>query len=689
MRSRSLVSALRRAITRGSSGALSVVQRALEACYVAAVGYVCAVALYPWVRARVPSWFRWFGAENSHLTIIVVFAVPGLYLIIRRWTGKRLIATGAPIVVVAVMVVSGLALGMSAYLRCANGQAAFFAPLAWTLELFLGNIQTFSQGACSSPPPPIALQLAELFCFGAVLTTASVAALTLFSSQLDRIAIWRARKLTVVVAADDNTIGMVRAIVSTIGSGETLVALADNAASGAGRKVRDLGAKVRFVDLTDAESVARLPLWNRIQRLYLLSEDPLQNLKIFMAIDAKIADGRNEQIRLPLIVRIDDPWQAEVWRRSFLADAGRRWVPDSIGQFEITAAKLVRHITARRTDEAALVPPKTVVLCGMHPLTYAIACEFAQLERDQELYQKPNVVRPDNVVIFALGADSFVRDHQTRQNRMAPDGEPMPLTVHDAEPTVDTVTEYLHGADPASHAVVLGKPSMSVLATRLAARFPDLRVYLATTATTSLIDFSIVGRLYNFPVSLQLDTEAPQDVWERAAELIHELYCAETDRTLPARRPWPELSDFYKQSNRRQVHNALWMVEAIAEHTWNSLESDPTGSLPTSFVGLEPLVQLSILGFAEQTVEQMIRAEHEDWRKYYKKHGWKYSKIRDDLRRRHDRLLPWEELVDQRPESRLDAYRSLASTLRNLRALGYRSVPKVVATKQLCPDHVG
>jgi RyR domain len=221
---------------------------------------------------------------------------------------------------------------------------------------------------------------------------------------------------------------------------------------------------------------------------------------------------------------------------------------------------------------------------------------------------------------------------------------------------------------------------MAVQAIRLASRFPDLRVYLASTASTSPVDFSIVARLYNFPISLELDTDAPQDVWERAAELIHESYSAQTDRTKPACRPWKELAKFYKQSNRRQVHNALWMVETIADHTGNSLESGSAAPLPPRFMGLEPLEQLSILGFDEHTVERMIQAEHEDWRKYYEQHGWKYSEIRDDARRRHDKLLPWDELVNRHPEFRRDACRSLASTLRNLRALGYRSMPKVSTT---------
>jgi hypothetical protein len=223
---------------------------------------------------------------------------------------------------------------------------------------------------------------------------------------------------------------------------------------------------------------------------------------------------------------------------------------------------------------------------------------------------------------------------------------------------------------------MLGDPSMEVTATRLATRFPSLRVYLASAVTKSFVDFSIFGHLYAFPVNMELDADAPQDVWERAAELIHEHYSSGTDRTSRATRPWKDLDPFTKQSNRRQVLNALWMVETIAGHTWNSLEGGPAAPLPLDFVTLEPLQQLKVLGFDEQTVARMVEIEHEDWRRYYEAARWKYAEHRDDDQRRHNKLLPWDELVARHPEFLRDAQRSLASTLINLRSLGFRSIPK-------------
>jgi hypothetical protein len=159
--------------------------------------------------------------------------------------------------------------------------------------------------------------------------------------------------------------------------------------------------------------------------------------------------------------------------------------------------------------------------------------------------------------------------------------------------------------------------------------------------------------------------------------LVHEHYSSGTARSTPTTKPWKELDPFIKQSNRRQLVNALWMVEALAGHSWNSLEEPPPAApLPADFASLPPLTQLDILGFDRSAVETMVRTEHEDWRRHYEAAGWRYAERRDDAARRHDKLLPWDELVARHPDAVHHAYRSLASTLINLRNLGYRSVPR-------------
>lgn len=649
----------------------------VDAAYVAALGYVCALAVEPSLAGEVPAALRWFGVPGSHATIAVILTLPLAHVVLRRLSGHELV-TGTPLVVITAMAVSTMALGMSAYWRCHGAQAPFFAPLSWTLSLFLGSVETpfgtGGTGRCAAMQMPVALEIARLLAIATTLVAAMAAAIALFRAQFDRIAIWRARLLTVVVDIDDETVSMVRAISRTMNPAASLVVLTEDIDSGAARAVRRLGARLRSVAFADTDTLALLPLWNRIDRLYLLSADPMQNVARFAAIDAAMRGRNIGRRRIPLTVRIDDPWQAEVWRRA-LASTERHWVADAVGRNEITAAKLVRHLTARRGD--GLDPPGTVVLCGLNPLTYALASELAQVHRELALYAKPDVRSPTSVVIFARGASSFIDDHRVRQDRIAPDGSALPVLAREDDPTVDAIARYLQDADAAESAVVLGDPRMDTLGTRLASRFPGLRVYLASATSTALADISLVGRLYSFPINMELDPDAPQDVWERAAELVHEHYSSGTARTTPATKPWQELDAFFKQSNRRQLVNALWMVEALAGHSWNSLEEPPPlAPLPADFASLPPLSQLEILGFDRATAATMVRAEHEDWRRHYEAAGWRYAEHRDDAARRHDKLLPWDELVALHPDAVHHGYRSLASTLINLRNLGYRSVPR-------------
>lgn len=662
-------------ISRARNSWLSAVLLLLDACYVAAIGYLCILALNPDLLDSGQAWWRRFGEPGSHWSVAVVLALPVAHFALRRLSGRTTFS-GQPLIVIAGMAASALALGMSAYWRCHDGQAPFFAPLAWTLALFLGNVETFSSGPCATMP--VALEVARLLALATTLTAASAAGLALFRSQLDRVVIWRASSLTVVVGVDDDTVSMVRAILRTQNPAGAVVVLTDDTESEAARRVRGLGAKLRALNLSDPETLGQLTLWNRLERLYLLSADPVENLRRFSIIDQVVTKTRRSRSRLPLTVRIDDPWQAEVWRRSFLVSAERCWVADAVGKYETTAAKLVRHMTTRHTPASVeLGAPITVVLCGLYPLTYALASELAQVQREQEMYSRPHVIRPSSVVIFAKGAKSFVEDHEIRQGRMAPDGTMLPVVDYNKEPTVDAIGAYLEGRDPTTYTFVLADPSLETQGTRLASRFPQLRIYLASRAATALLDMSIVGHLFSFPINMELDPDAPQDVWERAAELIHEHYSSGTKRDKPSTRPWKELDPFIRQSNRRQVLNALWMVETLGNHTWNSLEQTvSTEPLPSGFHDLPTTEQLRVLGFEADTVERMIKVEHEDWRKYYEAAGWKYAENRDDKRRRHDRLLQWDELIERHPEFADDSRRSLLSTLLNLRSLGYRSVPK-------------
>ncbi|HEY0226482.1 MAG TPA: RyR domain-containing protein [Mycobacterium sp.] len=181
------------------------------------------------------------------------------------------------------------------------------------------------------------------------------------------------------------------------------------------------------------------------------------------------------------------------------------------------------------------------------------------------------------------------------------------------------------------------------------------------------------------PDGLALDTRESQvqDAWERAARLIHERYAATIDPKAPrspAATPWAQLDEFYRGSNRRQVRNALRVVEQIGGHTWNTWGSPPVELSGRVMADSSPLEQLSLMGFDHYSSMSMAKAEHEDWCRYYRRNGWKYGSPRDDSRKIHDKLVDWS-VVESNPDLLNAAVRSLAATLWRLRQLGYRSRP--------------
>jgi hypothetical protein len=66
----------------------------------------------------------------------------------------------------------------------------------------------------------------------------------------------------------------------------------------------------------------------------------------------------------------------------------------------------------------------------------------------------------------------------------------------------------------------------------------------------------------------------------------------------------------------------------------------------------------------------MARLEHESWSAHLAENGWRHGAGRDDARRRHPDLLPWDDLPEEARRKTRDGVRS---SLELLALLGYRS----------------
>lgn len=635
------------------------------------VAYLAVLALVPSIIDALPPWLAWFGRPGSMPTLAVVIAVliAACVLTFRSGGSHRLV--GVSFTVIAALVTMSAVLGLASYWGCHDANhPAFFTPLVATAQLVKGSTSDFSVGGRTCPnPTPVGLELARIVALAAIFTGLGGVVVGVFRSQVDRLRANLADHVTAIVGVDDDSQSMISAVARTLDRRSTLVVI-----TGAGddrvQRARRQGARVVLVDFNTPSTLVSLRLWRHLGRLYLMARDPAVNLMWLDLISRRLAELDHKQ-RLPLIVRIDDPWLAKAWRAQQFGGSDTRWAADVVGKYEVTAGRLLDGIVATGRI-------KRVFICGTSQLTLALCADLTRRALERDFYTPPGAAPLPALTLVARDADEYVRDHEFYRQQAGFVSEGPTIDAVTEAPTVPTMLRLIGDTESESSAVILVETLAATIGTRLAARFPDMPVY-ASDLNTSVADdaVQVVGRLQSYSLVLDSRGGQIQDAWERAARLIHERYVATLDPSgprSPAAMPWDELSEFYRGSNRRQVRNALWMVEQIAGHTWNTWGSPPAQLSGREMADSPPLQQLALMGFDRHSALSMAKAEHEDWCRYYRRNGWKYGPKRDDARKVHDKLVDWT-VVESKPELLDAAVRSLAATLWSLRQLGYRSRP--------------
>lgn len=661
---------------RSDDSSLAASRAILSAVAALLVAYLAVLAAWPQVRDGLPESLRWFGRPNSAASIAIVVIVLVLLgaALWRSGSSKR---PGAPVAIVVGLALTSAVLGLASYWRCHDdSNPTFFTPVIWTVDLVKGGNadQSLADGSCPAQTP-IALDVAQLCALAAVFLTVVGAVMAVFRSRVDRLRVHFARSVTAIVDMDDDAQSMVSAVARTMDSRSTLAVLTANPERGCVLEARAQGARVVAVDFTRPETLTSLSLWRKLDRLYLLSPDPSSNLLRLRTITERVEKVGTRQ-RVPLIVRIDDPWQAEAWRAEHFGGSETRWAADAVGKYEVTAHQLLDRIIG---DGSV----KRVLVCGTSRLTLALCSDLAQRQLERNYYAAPGDPALPRLVLVAEDADEYEADHENSRRRLGVGGDGLHVEAVAEAPTVSVLSSLLKRDGAVGETAVIlvdadgltGSALDTTTGTRLAARFPTTPIYAWDPDAEVTEDrLTIVGRLRTYRLSMDMPQGQAQDAWERAARLIHDRYAAESVRRTAASLPWDQLDEFYRESNRRQVRNALWMVESIGGHTWNVWDDDNDAVSVTNMRGLEPLEQLRLMGFERDAAIAMARAEHEDWCRFYEKAGWRYGTPRDDARKIHDKLDDWQA-IESDPERFKVALSSLATTLIKLRELGYRSRP--------------
>ena len=642
------------------------------------LAWLCLLAVQPSAADGLPAWLRWFGRPGSWPTIAIIVGllVALCALTFRTHYGSR--SGNLPIRLIAGLAATSTLTGMSSFWACHdNTHPLFFQPLTWTASLFTGEMTDFTMNGQTCPSiTPDALVVARLAAFGAIFTGLAGVVTALFRSQVDRLRANRADSVAAVIGIDDDTRSMVSAIVQTLDRRSTLVVISGGPNDPGEQEARVHGSCVVWVDFNAPATMESLKLWRNLDRLYLMSADPSTNL-FWLDVITRVLAAVGHKQRLPLIVRIDDPWQAEAWRAQQFGGSDTRWAADAVGKYEVTARWLLDDIIEAATIERVFV-------CGTSELTLALCADLSRRKLERDYYTAPGEPALPTLMLVGEDAEEYREDHEFHRAQLGFVAAGPTIDATAVAATVPKLVRLIGDGGAANSAAVFvddwtrGPRGATTTGTRLAARFPTMPVYCwDSDAHMADEPAPIIGRLRTYRLAMDLPKGQAQDAWERAARLIHERFVASIgpqSQPHPARLPWAQLDDFFRGSNRRQVRNALWMVEQIAGHTWNTWGNPPTPLTVHEMTGLQPLEQLAYMGFGRDSAMKMARAEHQDWCRYYLRNGWKYGPTRDDEHRIQNKLVDWS-VVEGDPEMLNAALTSLAATLWSLRQLGYRSRP--------------
>jgi class 3 adenylate cyclase/tetratricopeptide (TPR) repeat protein len=159
-----------------------------------------------------------------------------------------------------------------------------------------------------------------------------------------------------------------------------------------------------------------------------------------------------------------------------------------------------------------------------------------------------------------------------------------------------------------------------------------------------------MGLAKNYPGRVRIYRVIPQRTlaMEELARAAHILYCDEQIREGKTRadnvvlRPWEELDEDLRDANRAQVAdipNKLYFL---------GYELAPSSGLAPSRIAISP-----------EQLEILSRREHDRWVAERQRQGWTYGSERDEARKHHPVLVPWEALSEEEKRKDRDAVHSL------------------------------
>jgi hypothetical protein len=603
--------------------------------------------------------------------ILVQVALGAAAFMTYYWPRRRE-ARNFSVLVTGVLAATTIPMGLVAYWNCPStaNESTFWTPLTFAINLIVGGVQACYVGP-DARPLPLALQLPRLTGPLLLVVAAFGIMASIFRSQTDRLLVRFSRSLVVLVGLTDDAMPLIHRLITQREADTTLAVLVSDPGNLLIKRVRGLRARVVVSDVDNRGALRSLLTARgkfKVRSFYAVAADVAENLRWAAQLRA-VADASKQSAAdsAPrMVVRIDDPWQAEYWRRTNAyrtsgSGSSLRWISDALSVYEVTAALILDRILDPRLSR----PFDKLVIIGNSPLALAVCAELAQREREGEALSAPPRPGLPDLILYGPEAEMLRQQHRLRQERFGNAGDIGLISVVESEPTLANLRTTLR-LDQHPALILAADPTMTEphLATYLAARNPAWTIFDWSATTRGVATEPIMEMLFPFGLTMEAPSSLPVDSWERAARVVHEQYRLITqqhqqlDATMRSHRPWEQLDPFLRETNIRQVTTALAAAESLGR-SWGPVVSGVTSD------GLVSSAEVST-----SELDTMAKIEHESWMKHLDNHGWRYGPQRDDRHHIHPSLRAWDDLTAADQEK---TRQGVANALRVLNQLGYRS----------------
>jgi voltage-gated potassium channel Kch len=553
------------------------------------------------------------------------------------------------------MLVAGLAalslvLGTIGFVQVLEGTPhAWTEPLYRSLQLFVLESGAVDQSA------PLSLDIARVLAPLVAAYAAVRAVLALFHERLQLIGLrYRLRRHVVISGLGTKGFTLAKALAR---AGERVVVIERDEGNPAIAGCRRRDIPVLRGDATDRVLLQRAQV-PQARALIVVVGDDRANIDIaFAAADVASAAG---QPSLTALVHLDDLGLWRLLQAEALAKRAR--LPFRLDFFsvrEAAARALLDEHVPFAPAEPGVQRRAHLLVVGADGLGESVILRAAGMWQASD----PDVGDELRITVAGQGARAQLDGLRSREPALdgiaAIDAVEAPVSSLGAAVARRAIRD---GAFTAAYVCLESEAEGLAIALALQARRELAGVPIAVTVADERAGIALAMRgqdledIHTFGVIPRTLTPAllERGTNELLARAKHEHYLqCERERGSPSEgnasmRPWPELEESLKESNRRFADNIGGKLEAAGCTLVPAPLADPDAPK---------------FAFTDAEVEELARAEHDRWWHDLVRDGWTFGPEKDPERKRHPKLVPWSELTEEDRDKDREPVRALPHML--------------------------